>query len=118
VLFFSSDPILHTYHKTWETGSGLMKRVTISAPFCYYRTQPRQAALIRPTMNVVTYCSTCKKRVRVGLLNISSREALKAAIESGAPIQAMHADEEGDHNWTLRAKEAEDLGKRSEQGLV
>ncbi len=69
-------------------------------------------------MNVRMYCPTCKKQVRVGLLNAPSREKLKAEIESGAPIQVMHTDADGDHIWTLSAAEAAGLGKRMKQGLV
>lgn len=69
-------------------------------------------------MNVLMYCPTCKKQVRVGLLNAASREKLKAVIESGAPIQVMHTDAEGEHIWTLSADEAADLAKRMKQGLV
>ena len=70
------------------------------------------------SMNVRMYCPTCKKQARVGLLNATSRERLKEEIESGVPIQAMHTDSEGDHIWTLSAKEAADLGKKIEQGVV
>jgi hypothetical protein len=69
-------------------------------------------------MNVRMYCPTCKKQVRVGLLNAPSREKLKAEIASGAPIQVMHTDADSDHIWTLSAEEAADLGKRMQQGLV
>jgi hypothetical protein len=75
-------------------------------------------AAIFNSMNVLMYCPTCKKQARVGLLNATSREKLKVEIESGAPIHVMHTDTEGDHIWTLSAKEAADLGKRIEQGLV
>ena len=64
------------------------------------------------------YCPTCKKQARVGLLNATSREKLKAEVESGTPIQVIHSDTEGDHIWTLSAEEAADLGKRMKQGRV
>lgn len=74
-------------------------------------------AIIR-TMNVLMYCPTCKKQVRVGLLNAPTREKLKSEIESGAPVHVMHTDADGDHIWTLSAEETADLGKRMKQGLV
>jgi hypothetical protein len=74
-------------------------------------------AIIR-TMYMLMYCPTCKKQARVGLLNATSREKLKAEVESGAPIQVMHTDAEGDHIWTLGAKEASELDRRMKQGLV
>jgi hypothetical protein len=69
-------------------------------------------------MYLLMYCPTCKKQARVGVLNATSREKLTPEIESGAPIQVMHTDAEGDHIWTLSAKEAAELGKRMKQGLV